>query len=123
LDGTTIGRNGGNGRVVNSTSFQDTIGATSTVAAHTVVSLASNVISANSGNGIVIPGSPDNQLIANYIGTDVNGSLVRGNGGNGVLLDQGAHNNTIGGTIPFINSSHLVPLSNLISGNQAMVCS
>jgi parallel beta-helix repeat protein len=116
LDGSTPAGNGGSGVVINPTSYHDTIGATSTFGP--LISLASNVISSNGGNGIVVNGSSRNRLIANYIGTDVTGTLARGNGGNGVVLTGGSHGNTIGGIIPFVNAQNIVPLSNLISGNQ-----
>ena len=117
LDGSTVAGNAGNGLVINSTSTGNTIGATATVAANTVISLASNVISGNHGNGIAIHGSSGNTIVANYIGTDVTGLVARGNGGSGILLDTGATQNTIGGIIPFVNTSNQVPDSNLISGN------
>jgi hypothetical protein len=116
LDGSTAGGNGGNGLVINPTSSLNVIGATTTTG--TLISHASNVISANRGDGIVVHGSAGNQLVANYVGTDVTGLVDLGNGGNGVVLDRGAHDNTLGGIIPFVNTTNQVPLSNLISGNE-----
>ena len=64
---------------------------------------AGNVISGNSGNGIVI-GSLDipeiaeqNLIQGNYIGTDVTGTAALGNENAGVYIEN-ASNNTIGGT-------------------------
>ena len=58
-----------------------------------------NVISANFGNGIVVSGSSRNQIVGNFIGTDASGTLSRGNLLNGILLTDGASNNNVGGTI------------------------
>jgi hypothetical protein len=118
LDGSTVYGNAGNGIVINATSTNNTIGATSTVPPNLVISHASNVISGNAGNGIAIHGSSGNTVVANYIGTDLSGLVALGNAGNGILLDSGATQNTIGGIIPFVNSNKEVPESNLISGNQ-----
>src|SRR5271157_3503954 len=62
---------------------------------------ARNIISGNTGNGITIDGSTAtaNLLQGNFIGTDVTGTLARGNSGNGVQISSGATNNTIGGTV------------------------
>ncbi len=82
----------------------------------------SNVISGNRGNGIGIYGSRDNQIAMNFIGTDVTGTLQRGNGGNGILVTQGALRNLIGGQAtggnnPTANVFVRPPQGNLISGN------
>ena len=62
---------------------------------------ARNIISGNTGNGITIDGSTAtaNLLQGNFIGTDVTGTLARGNSGNGMQISSGATNNTIGGTV------------------------
>jgi hypothetical protein len=67
---------------------------------------ASNVISGNSVDGIVIDSTDgsDNAVEGNLIGTDYTGAFPVGNGGGrsypwgGVVIDQGASDNTIGGT-------------------------
>ena len=48
----------------------------------------SNVISGNGGNGIGIYGASGNQIAMNNIGTDVSGTLDRGNRKNGILVTQ-----------------------------------
>jgi len=76
-----------------------------------------NVIAGNRDFGLVILNAPstDNQVIGNYIGTDVTGSNVLGNGLSGVLLSaavgetQYSSDNIIGGAGP--------GEANVISGN------
>jgi hypothetical protein len=67
----------------------NTVGGTATGAA--------NVISANI-NGMELSGATGNTVLGNRIGTDKSGTLSLGNSGYGILLDQGASQNTIGGT-------------------------
>lgn len=67
-----------------------------------------NVISGNQNNGIYVSGSSNNQILGNYIGTDVTGTLDRGNTRNGVVVTDGASGNIIGGSA-----------RNVISGNDA----
>jgi hypothetical protein len=71
---------------------------------------AGNLISGNAVNGVYIIGhtATSNVVEGNYIGTDVNGTSKLANG-TGVLIQNGATNNTIGGTA--------AGASNLISGN------
>jgi parallel beta-helix repeat protein len=77
-------------------------------------SLARNIISGNGGEGIFIGniGSTltpsQNQVLGNYIGTDITGTKALGNAASGILLET-ASNNTIGGTTP--------GAANVISGN------
>jgi hypothetical protein len=92
---------------------------------------AGNVISANDGVGVHIldPGTTGNLVQGNIIGLDASGTLARGNGNEGVLIQTGAAGNTIGGTssaarnIISGNGSHGVWLkdadtaSNQVSGN------
>ncbi len=65
-----------------------------------------------SGNGIAIfgAGATGNRVEGNFLGTNVTGTLDRGNLTDGVQV-RGASNNTIGGTAPEDR--------NLISGNEA----
>ena len=58
-----------------------------------------NIISSNTGNGLAIrEGSDGNIIQGNYIGTDVSGTLDRGNLEAGVRIRLGSTNNLIGGT-------------------------
>jgi uncharacterized repeat protein (TIGR01451 family)/CSLREA domain-containing protein len=60
---------------------------------------ARNLISGNLSRGITILGtSSDTTILGNYIGVDVNGTAVLGNGSHGIQVD--AVNTTIGGTAP-----------------------
>jgi hypothetical protein len=61
---------------------------------------AGNVIAGNSDGGIFISGSGTTGTLVqgNLIGTDTSGAAALGNGGSGVLVANGASNNTIGGT-------------------------
>jgi trimeric autotransporter adhesin len=83
---------------------------------------ARNVISGNSTFGIRIafPGADNNKVQGNYIGTDVNGTVIDpdgipnngdelGNGLDGVAIQLDADDNTIGGTT--------AGAGNIISGN------
>jgi CSLREA domain-containing protein len=70
---------------------------------------ARNLISGNSGTGIVIQGATasGNIVQGNFIGTDVTGTLALSNGDGVLIMD--APNNTIGGTV--------AGTRNIISGN------
>jgi CSLREA domain-containing protein len=67
-----------------------------------------NVISGNDADGVEILGGSGNQVIGNFIGTDVAGMAAAGNGGSGVSL-LNASSNIVGGTVP--------GAGNVISGN------
>jgi titin len=71
---------------------------------------AGNVISGNTGSGVYIywSTSTGNEVLGNYIGTDVTGAADLGNSSHGVYIDK-APGNTIGGT--------LAGAGNVISGN------
>jgi hypothetical protein len=58
-----------------------------------------NIISGNQIFGIFISGSGtmNNIVSGNYIGTDVSGTVDRGNDWSGIFITGGAQNNTIGG--------------------------
>jgi Domain of unknown function (DUF4214)/Right handed beta helix region len=101
LDGSTVESNSGDGIDINPTSANNTIGGTA--------SLERNFIAGNGGNGITITGSSRNQILANFIGTDVTGTLALGNLGNGIELNAAAISNDIGGTT--------LAAGNLISAN------
>lgn len=62
---------------------------------------ARNVLAAGTnGEGLYLsdPGTSNNIVQGNYIGTDVTGAQAFGNGGNGIDVGDGAQNNLIGGT-------------------------
>jgi parallel beta-helix repeat protein len=107
LDGATVAGNGGNGLELDAS------------AGNTIVS---NVISGNGANGIDLNGANDNQIEINSIGTDVTGTLNRGNAQNGILVTGGATGNLIGGQAtggndPTNDVFVRPPQGNLISGN------
>jgi titin len=99
--------NGGNGVNITDGASNVTVGGT--------MPAARNVISANTGNGVVIQGSSGNVVQGNYIGTDVTGTVALGNGGSGVVVSGGS-NNTIGGTDSNAPGAPLAGAGNLISG-------
>jgi hypothetical protein len=70
-----------------------------------------NVVAATVGNGVAIggPGSNDNVVAGNFIGTDASGTHALGNSGGEVVLANGVSSNTIGGTT--------AAARNVISGN------
>jgi hypothetical protein len=72
---------------------------------------ARNIISANGGAGVWEHGGTGNLIEGNYIGTDVTGTTALGTQSNGVQIDDGANNNTVGGSVSGAR--------NLISGNGA----
>jgi CSLREA domain-containing protein len=69
-----------------------------------------NIISANERIGVYLSGVMSNTVSGNYIGTDVTGTLDRGNGWEGVSIINDAHNNTVGGDTEGER--------NIISGNE-----
>jgi titin len=102
--GTAPLGNQGPGLYLYSESSDNTIGGTAPG--------AGNVISANAENGIDIIGFADRYTVqGNLIGTDKTGTAPLGNAGNGVLIDNSANHNTIGGTA--------AGAGNVISGNGA----
>ena len=89
-----------------------TDGASSNVIGGTIAG-SRNVISGNGLNGIWITdtGTTGNTVLGNFIGTDKTGAADLGNLNNGILIDSGASNNLIGGTVPSAR--------NVISGNDS----
>src|SRR5262249_26023486 len=69
---------------------------------------ARNIISGNSMDGVDLQGT-NNQVLGNYVGTDITGTKSLANG-YGFLVRIGANGNTIGGTAS--------GAGNLISGNR-----
>ena len=84
-----------------------------------------NIISENGndelydGHGIFITGihTSHNEVTGNYIGTDPTGTQGRGNSKHGILIADGAHHNTIGGTVGIDPRSSCTGACNLISDN------
>jgi len=105
--GNFIGTNpAGSAAVPNSTGVS--ISAPSNTIGGTTVA-ARNIISGNSGTGISLTtGAQTNTVQGNYIGVDTAGAAALLNG-RGVLIQIGATNNLIGGTVPAAR--------NIISGN------
>jgi trimeric autotransporter adhesin len=67
-----------------------------------------NVLSGNGGNGLRITNSNDTTVQANFLGTGANNATVVANGGDGLLVSGTSLNTQVGGVIP---------LGNVISGN------
>lgn len=97
--------------------------------------IAQNVISGNTGNGISLHNAATNTIAANRIGTNPAGTAALGNGQNGIWMTAASTGNGIGGTVymnaagqsndPTGNKGTTTPtfvvpaLGNLISGNAA----
>lgn len=138
LDGDYIGLdlagkafgNHGDGVYVSRHSSGDLIGLNPARAAGVV----GNVISGNTGNGIVLSGSSHNTVVSNRIGTNAAGTSAIANGGDGIVITRGSSGNEIGGTDfadPRTGKANdptgdkgtvppvfvVPPLGNLISGN------
>jgi hypothetical protein len=112
----TIGSTIGSGIVISAGANHNTIGGAGL--------LSGNLISGNLSNGVEITGasSSNNVVAGNDIGTDVAGTAAIPNGtpgsvssstGCGVLIDSGAADNTIGGSLG------VTVTGNVISGNAA----
>ena len=74
---------------------------------------ARNVVSGNAYGVNITSNSTGTLLQGNYIGVDANGTAALGNTGEGVYIDDGASDNTIGGTVS--------GAGNVISGNSVGV--
>jgi hypothetical protein len=122
--------NRGNGVFVTARSSSDSIGLNPSGDSGTVA----NVISGNTGSGLVLSGSSGDTVAANRIGTNAAGTAAVPNGGDGILLTATARDNEIGGT-EFTDAKTgqvnnptgskgtvtpvfvVPPLGNLVSGN------
>lgn len=91
-DGTTALGQGVDGIVVTSGAKNNIIGSTTAG--------SGNVVSSNVNDGIEVSGAgtSGNQVLGNFVGTDVTGLLNRGNIDDGIQISEGADNNIIGGT-------------------------
>ena len=101
--GTTDVGNGNDGVEISSGADDNIIGGTA--------ASARNLISGNGGDGVQIIGglaAKDNQVLGNFIGTNVTGNVALGNSNEGVDIQQ-AEANVIGGTV--------TGARNVISGN------
>ncbi len=67
-----------------------------------------NVLSGNGGNGLRITNSSNTTVQANFMGAGADNSTVVANGGNGLMVSGTSRNTQVGGVIP---------LGNVISGN------
>ena len=103
VTGTKALANGSDGILVDSGAQNNTIGGTSTGTL--------NLVSGNTFSGIEVSdaGTNTNVVEGNYVGTDVTGTKALANGSDGILVDNGAQSNTIGGTT--------TGARNLVSGN------
>ena len=121
--------NGGNGVSIYGTASFNTIGGTVAGSAD-VIAGQGVYLAVSNNNGVEISGSgtSDNLVEADYIGTNSSGSTNLGDF-DGVLIENGATNNTIGGTIAAArdvisgNASYGVeidgsgPTSNVVEGD------
>ena len=78
------------------------VGSDSMVGPGVVARTYGNTIVSNGAGGVDIEdsGTSDNSVVANFIGTDASGDTDLGNVADGVLILDGATDNTIGGTAP-----------------------
>jgi len=101
IDGIETLGNGEAGIVIAQTATNNKIGGTTPE--------ERNIISGNNSSGVSFQfNATNNQVLGNYIGTNINGTVEIGNGGDGISL-LAAPNNIIGGTI--------AGSGNCISGN------
>ena len=86
--------NGFDGVFLSADARNNTIGGT--------LAAARNLISGNVGDGVLIGGAPgqtasNNQIVGNFIGTNLTGTAALANGARGIHIDQHSTGNTIGG--------------------------
>ncbi|MBK8051285.1 MAG: right-handed parallel beta-helix repeat-containing protein [Anaerolineales bacterium] len=70
-----------------------------------------NLISGNTGHGVIFAGASGNVMLGNYVGVDATGAVAMGNDFGGVWLVEGAQSNIVG--------SSTAGGRNIISGNTA----
>jgi hypothetical protein len=101
-------------------------GATGNIIGGQSLAMDGNLISANTDQGILIDGvgTSGNSVLGNKVGTDISGVLSLANGASGVLIQNGATNNAIGGlsslsanTIAFNGQSGVRVTENISTGN------
>ena len=111
IQGNLIGTNAaGAAALANATGVILENGATSNLIGGTAAA-ARNVISGNANNGVLITGvgTTGNTVAANFIGINAAGTTALGNAPNGILINNGASADTIGGVA--------AGAGNVISGN------
>ena len=112
IQGNLVGTNAtGTGAVPNGVGISVGFGGGNTIGGTTAAER--NVISGNTGYGVVITACSGNLVEGNYIGTDIAGTLSIPNVQDGVAIDSGATGNTIGG----LTTTPGTGPGNLISGN------
>jgi hypothetical protein len=112
IEGNLVGTNpAGTGALANTTNGVEIQSPNNTVGG--TASGAGNVISGNTGDGILITGSAATGTLiqGNFIGTNKNGTSALANGGGAGVEINGAGSNTVGGTT--------ATARNVISGNQS----
>ena len=89
ISGTLALPNSGHG--ILTTGFSESIGSSAPADA--------NLVSGNTGDGVLLSNSNSNLILGNYVGTAANGTTALPNGGNGVNFSgSGSVFNTLGGT-------------------------
>ncbi|MBA3596534.1 MAG: DUF4347 domain-containing protein [Methylibium sp.] len=84
---------------------------------------ARNLISGNTLRGVHITSSDMNEIVGNYIGTDVFGTTALGNSRQGVRIDNGSEDNTVAGNVISGNAEEGIYLvnatttGNIVRGN------
>ena len=103
MAGTSALPNSGDGVQIGDGAYGNSVGGTTAGAA--------NIISGNTNHGVALydPGTTNNLVQGNYVGTNANGTVAVANGGIGVAVANGASGNTVGGTT--------AGAANIISGN------
>ncbi|HEX7379050.1 MAG TPA: hypothetical protein VF278_18150, partial [Pirellulales bacterium] len=111
IAGATALGNNGNGIQIAGGAVNNTIGGTAPGEGNVISGNGAAAGGGSAYGGVFIsdPGTAGNLLEGNFIGTDAAGTAVVANFGNGVAIQNGATNNTIGGTG--------AGAGNMISGN------
>ncbi len=100
VSGSTLMLTFGDGVIVQGGATGNTIGGTLSGTFGGGAAFSVNVISGNGANGVEITGTGTelNVVEGNYLGTNATGTIAVGNGNDGVVIDNGATLNTVGGT-------------------------
>lgn len=108
VDGTTSQGNGGEGIYLSNNATFNLIGGDTAAERNTISSNGSSGIDLNN------TGVTNNQISGNYLGTDISGTLDRGNGSEGVRIKAGSTSNYVGTNGDGVNDAFE---GNVISGN------